>query len=51
MFGKQIFALPYRWIIQIKFISGNNPYSGKTVQFGFYIVKGESDVSLEPTGS
>ena len=36
-----MFALPYRWVTQIAFISANNPYSGKGPQFRFfYVVKG-----------
>lgn len=47
-----MFALPYKRVIQIKFISANNPYFGKDSQFRvFYVVKGEAKISLEPTGS
>ena len=47
-----MFALPYRWVTQIKFISDNNTYSEKDPQFRFfYAVKGEAEVSLEPAGS
>ena len=39
-------------VTQIKFISANNPSSGKDLQFRFfYVVKGRAKVSLEPPGS
>ena len=45
-------VLPYRWATQIKFISANNPYSGKELWFRFfYVVKGGTNVSLGPPGS
>lgn len=40
------------WDIQIKFISGNNSYTDKDLQFRFFcIVKGAAKISLEPTWS
>ena len=54
-----MFALPYRWVTQIAFISANNPYSGKGPQFRFFYVvkggeekkKGGEDVSLRSARS
>ena len=52
MFGNQIFALPYRWVTQIKFISGNKFHSGKDSQFKFFqVAKGGAKISLELPGS
>lgn len=52
MFGKQTFVLPYRWTTQIKLISADKPYSGKTLQFHFlYVVKEGAKFSLEAKGS
>ena len=52
MFGKQMFALDYRWVTQIKFISANDPDSGKDLQFRFfYVINGEAKVFLEHAGS
>ena len=36
MFGQSMFALRYRWVGQIKFISDNSSYSGKDPQFRFF---------------
>ena len=47
-----MFALPYRWVTQIKFISANNSDSEKDPQFKFFfVVKGGAEVSLESAGS
>ena len=47
-----MFALPYIWVTQIKFISVNNPYSGKDLQFRFSCVfNGGAKVSFEYTES
>lgn len=36
MFGQSMFALPYRWVIQIKFISDNSSNSEKDFRFRFF---------------
>lgn len=47
-----MFALPSRWVIQIKSISANHPYSGKDPYFRFFCVgKGGAKVFPGPTGS
>lgn len=52
MLGKQMFALPFRGVTQIKFISVTNPYSGKHPQSRFFcVIKGGAEVFCEPTGS
>lgn len=41
MSGNEMFALLDRGVVQIKFISADNPYSGKDPQFRYFnIVKG-----------
>ena len=51
MFGNELFALPYRWVTQIKYIFANNSDSGKDPQFKFsLVVKGGAEVSLDPQG-
>ena len=46
-----MFAVPYRWVTQVKFIFANNPYSGKNFQLRFFcIVKRGAEVCFEPTG-
>lgn len=52
MLGKQMFALLYRGVTQIKLISVTNPYSGKHPQSRFFcVIKGGAEVFCEPTGS
>ena len=47
-----MFALSCRWVTQIKFISANNPFSGKYPQFRFFcVVKRRTKVSLQLAGS
>ena len=46
-----MFALPSRWVAQIKRMSANNPYFGKDAQFTFlYVVKGGAKVLASPQG-
>lgn len=47
----QMFVLPYRWVIQINFISGKYSFWKRPQCRFFSVVKGGAKVSLEPTGS
>ena len=53
MFGHYMFALLYRWVTPVKFISVSNSYSEYLhPQLKFLcVVKGGAEVSLEPAGS
>ena len=52
MFANSMFALPYRWVTQIRFVSVTNPDSGKDPQFRFLcVVKGGTEVTHESIAS